>query len=148
MNTAENNFGQSNIAKGVLDDSKVASRLIQKNFSPLTIRKFQIKGWPAWVGLICDYSLEDLDLLIHNLLDECEEFGYFNNNLQNLRNAVGYINEKIAEHYNNKKRGCAEGVIVTLIADKCQFQSAMGDFMNHNKCLQEYMFLLNMAPHI
>lgn len=148
METTKSSFGQSNVAEGVMDDSMVASRLVQKNFSPMIVRRTSVKNWPVFVGLICDYSLEDLDVLIHNIIDEADNMNMLINNIQSLRNFIGYMNERITNHYNDKKRGCAEGVIVTGIFDKFFAQSAGGDFMNHTKCLQEYMFLLNMAPHI
>jgi hypothetical protein len=43
------------------DDSSTATRLLDKNWSPLIVRKYQMEGWPMYIGIICDANLNDLD---------------------------------------------------------------------------------------
>ena len=48
-----------------LDKVNTSTRLLDKNYSPLIVRKYQMKGWPLFVSLICDESLSDLDKVVH-----------------------------------------------------------------------------------
>ncbi len=130
------------------NDSQTSTRLLDKNWSPLIVRKYQMKGWPMYIGIICDANLNDLDQLIYSLTSKAEELNMFDGNIQSVRNYCGFLNDEIVKHYNEIKKGCAEGVIVCYYVDKMFVSSAYGDLMTHNKCAMEFYSILNMMPHI
>lgn len=130
------------------DDSQTSTRLFDKNWSPLIVRKYQMEGWPMFIGIICDANLNDLDKLIYSIKKEAKELGMFDGNIQSVRNFCGFLNDEIVKHYNKIKEGCAEGVIVCYYVDKMFVSSAYGDLMTHEKCAAEFYSILNMMPHI
>jgi len=130
------------------DDDAVSTRLLDKNYSPLIVRKYMVEGWPMYIGLICDVSLSDLDSLILTIIEECKNMKMFINDIQSLRNVTGMISDGIVTHYNAVKRGCVEGVAVLFYADKTFISSLWGDFMTHASCKQELYFIINTLPHI
>jgi hypothetical protein len=133
---------------GIFDDG-VNTNLISKDYSPLIVRKYNIvRGWPMFIALICDYSLSDLDNVVNSAIDECEENGLINNDIQNMRNITGYISDKLVKYYNSKKKNCVEGVLVFLYVDKLAISSAFGDLMNHEKCVAEVYSILNLMTKI
>ena len=117
-----------------------------KNYSPLIVRKYQLKMWPLFVALICDISLSDLDNVVldyaYELLEEKQD------DIQWCRNFCGSLSEHITDHYDNLKRGCVEGVAVLWYVDKCFISSLGGDFMVHASCKQELFAIINTLPHI
>ena len=52
------------------DDSSTATRLLDKNWSPLIVRKYQMEGWPMYIGIICDANLNDLDDVVYDPNEE------------------------------------------------------------------------------
>lgn len=130
------------------DDSKTATRLLDKNWSPLIVRKYQMKGWPLFIGIICDANLNDLDQVVYDTTEEAERNGFFNGGIQDARNYCGFLSEEIINHYNEIKRGCVEGVIVFFYCDKLVSVSAYGDLMTHEKCAMEFYQIVNTLPHI
>jgi len=130
------------------DDSSTATRLLQKNWSPLIVRKYQAEGWPMFIGCICDANLNDLDDVVLDLLDEAKELGFVNGTIQGARNACGFISDGLVKHYNKIKRGVMEGNCVVWYQDKLMISSAYGDLMTHEKCVLEFYSILNMMPHI
>jgi hypothetical protein len=131
-----------------VDDSKTNTRILNKNYSPLLVRKYQAFGWPLFVGIIVDVSLSDLDKVVNTLLKEAEEYGLVKNDLQAFRDLCGYLNEGIVRHYNKVKENCVEGVAVYAMMDKSHCSSLWGDFMVHGMCRQEFYSILNIAPHM
>jgi hypothetical protein len=129
-----------------IKDENVSTRLLEKNYSPLIVRKYCAKNWPLFISIICDLSLSDLDSVVHNIIEESESF--FINDIQELRNFCGYMSEKITDHYNKIKRGSVEGVAVLLYADKLFISSLTNDFMCHQNCKMELFQILNIMPHI
>lgn len=130
------------------DDSQTATRLLDKNWSPLIIRKYQMFGWPLFVAIICDANLNELDSVVYKLSNEAEKNGFVDGSIQGLRNYCGYLNDGIVNYYNSVKTGCAEGVMVCFYQDKTFCSSAYGDLMTHEKCVTEVLGLMNMMPHI
>ncbi len=130
------------------NDSSTATRLLDKNWSPLIVRKYQMEGWPMYIGIICDANLNDLDTVVYDSMEFIKSKGFVNGTIQGIRNACGMLSGKIVSHYNQVKRGVAEGVIVCWYVDKCFVSSAYGDFMTHEKCAGEFYSILNMLPHI
>ena len=53
-----------------LDDVNTSTRLLGKHYSPMVVRKYQMDGWPLYIGLICDVSLSDLDKRVHEFRRE------------------------------------------------------------------------------
>ena len=127
-----------------LDTVNTSTRLLDKNYSPLLVRKYQMKGWPMFVGLICDESLSDLDDVVHEFEDSQKE----KDDIQWCRNFCGALSDVLIKHYNSKKRGCVEGVAVIWYTDKCFISSLWGDFMTHASCKQELFAIINTLPHI
>lgn len=142
------NMGKEANAGLARDDSQTATRLLDKNFSPLLIRKYQMSGWPLYIGIICDANLNDLDKVIYKIDEQAKNLGFLNGNIQDLRNYCGYMNNEIVNHYNKIKTGVCEGVICCFYQDKTFCSSAYGDFMTHNKCAMEFYSILQMLPHI
>lgn len=128
-----------------LDKVNTSTRLLNKNYSPLIVRKYQMNGWPLFVSLICDVSLSDLDEVVYKITDE---FGEIADDIQAARNYTGVLSDKIIEHYNQVKRGCVEGVAVLYYVDKCFISSLYGDFMVHASCKQELFGIIQTLPHI
>lgn len=130
------------------DDSSTATRLLDKNWSPLIVRKYQMQGWPMYIGIICDANLNDLDEVVYDTMQIADENGFTNGTIQGVRNACGFLSDQIVKHYNKVKRGVAEGVIVCWYVDKMFCSSAYGDFMTHEKCAAEFYHIVNTLPHI
>ena len=129
-----------------INDDNVSTRLLGKNYSPLIVRKYSVKNWPLFVGMICDLSLSDLDSVVLDIIDDSDEL--LINDIQSLRNFCGYMSEKITDHYNNIKRGSIEGVAIILYSDKLFISSLTNDFMCHQNCKIELFQILNIMPHI
>ena len=142
------NTGQSANAGFTRDDSSTATRLLDKNWSPLIVRKYQMEGWPLFISLICDANLNDLDQLVYEIHEEAIENGFVDGKIQSARNYVGFMSDKIIEHYNGIKQGVTEGVAVIWYVDKYFISSCYGDLMTHTKCAIELYGILNMMPHI
>lgn len=130
------------------DDSNTVTRLLDKNWSPLIVRKYQMKGWPLFIAIICDANLNDLDSVVYDATEKADEYGFFDGGIQDARNYCGFLSEEIVNHYNEVKRGCVEGVLVFFYCDKCAISSAYGDLMTHEKCAMEVYQIINTLPHI
>jgi UDP-galactopyranose mutase len=129
-----------------IEDDDVSTRLLEKNYSLLIVRKYCAKNWPLFVGMICDLSLSDLDSVVQDIIEESERF--FVNDIQELRNFCGYMSDKITQYYNYKKKGSVEGVAVLLYTDKLFISSLTNDFMTHGNCKLELFQILNMMTQI
>jgi hypothetical protein len=142
------NMGKEANAGFTRDDSSTATRLLDKNWSPLIVRKYQYLGWPLFVAIICDANLNDLDTVVYEIAETAEKEGFTNGTIQGVRNFCGLLNDGIVKYYNSIKRGCTEGVLVCWYVDKMWCSAAFGDIMTHNKCLTEVMLIINTLPHI
>ena len=142
------NMGEQANAGFTRDDSSTATRLLDKNWSPLIVRKYQMEGWPLFISLICDANLNDLDDVVYRIHEEAKHNGFVDGKIQSARNYVGFMSDKIIEHYNAVKPGVTEGVAVIWYVDKCFISSCYGDLMTHTKCAIELYGILNMMPHI
>ena len=145
---AEMNMSEQANAGMVRDDSSTATRLLDKNWSPLIVRKYQMEGWPMYIGIICDANLNDLDDAVYDIMEEAEELNFVDGSIQGVRNTCGLLGDRLVEKYNKVKRGVAEGVIVCWYVDKMFCSSAYGDFMTHGKCAMEFYQIVNTLPHI
>lgn len=142
------NMGQDANAGQTRDDSSTATRLLDKNWSPLLVRKYQYQGWPLFISLICDANLNDLDAAVYRIGEEAKALGFVNGTIQGSRNFCGYMSDKLVDHYDKVKRGCVEGVAVLWYIDKCFIASLYGDFMVHASCKAELYAIINTLPHI
>jgi hypothetical protein len=142
------NMGKEANAGFTRDDSKTVTRLLDKNWSPLLVRKTMVEGWPLFCACICDANLNDLDQVIYDLTDQAKQNGFLDGSIQGIRNYCGFLSDGMVKHYNSIKRGCMEGLLILYCCDKCVCDSAYGDAMVHNKCLNEIMFIINTMPHI
>lgn len=127
------------------EETKPNTRLLDKHYSPLIVRKYQMFGWPLFVALICDVSLFDLDQVV-NAFEK--EFGHPGNDIQKARDFCGGLSDYIVNHYNNVKRNSVEGAATLWYIDKCFISSLYGDFMVHASCKQELFAIINTLPHI
>lgn len=148
MDNKKKNMGEDANAGMTLDDSSTSTRLLNKQWSPLIIRKYQMFGWPMFIGIICDANLNDLDDVVYDAVEKAEKIGFINGTIQGARNTCGFLSDEITNHYNNIKRGVLEGSIVFWYQDKLAVSSAYGDLMTHEKCASEFYSILNMMPHI
>jgi len=129
-----------------MEDGEVATKLLDKNFSPMIIRKYTRLGFPLYVHMICDENLDDLDNIVHDCIDFCKAQKVLSNNIQSLRNFTGVLSDWINKHYDEKKRGCVESLGIIFYADKMIVSSLQGDCMNHNSCrLELYQSLMLMT---
>ena len=142
------NMGSEANAGMTRDDSSTSTRLLDKNWSPLIVRKYQMEGWPLFISLICDANLNDLDKVVYEIHDAAVELGFVNGTIQGGRNYCGFMSDRIKEHYDTVKRGCVEGVAVLWYIDKCFISSLFGDFMVHSSCKNELFQIINTLPHI
>jgi len=131
-----------------------STRLLDKNYSPLIVRKYQAFGWPLFVSIICDESLSDLDQVVWehidfllqdpNMAEDCK----LKDDIQVQRNFCGSLSDHLVSIYDSKKKGCVEGVAVLAYWDKCFCSSLYGDFMVHASCKQELFSIIQTLPHI
>ena len=128
-----------------LDKVNTATRLLDKNYSPLIVRKYQMHGWPLFVALICDVSLSDLDRIVHGFT---KAYGDKVDDIQWVRNYCGGLSNCLVNTYDEVKPGCVEGVAVLWYVDKMFCSSLYGDFMVHASCKQELFAIINTLPHI
>ena len=142
------NTGSSANKDSTMDDSKTTTRLLEKNWSPLVVRKYQALGWPLYIGVICDANLSDLDSVVYESIEQAEVAGFVANDIQAARNFCGYLSDKLKDHYNSVKIGCVEGLAVLAYWDKCFISSLFGDFMTHGSCKQELFSIINVLAHI
>lgn len=131
-----------------LNDSDVSTKLLDKNFSPMIIRKYTRIGFPLYVHMICDENLDDLDVIVHDCIDYCKQNNILSNNIQSLRNFTGILSEWINHYYDSKKRGCVESLGIIFYCDKMIISSLQGDCMNHSSCRDEVYFCLNLMAKI
>jgi len=142
------NMSQDANAGLARDDSSTSTRLLDKHFSPLIVRKYQMEGWPLFIGVISDANLNDLDKIVYSITDEAKELGFLNGNIQDIRNYCGFLNDRIVKWLDGVKRGCAEGIMVCFYCDKMWTSAAYGDLMVHEKCVAEFYHIVNTLPHI
>lgn len=128
----------------VATTSKKAShtRLVDKHYSPLVIRKITHYGFPIYVGLITDDDLSDLDDIILDYMETHKQEGWINN-IQAVRDLAGGMVEYLVCRYSK-----AEGVAVIFYVDKLFVSSLHGDFMTHAACKSELFSLLQMSTGV
>lgn len=125
--------------KRVMVVDNTFTKLVDKHFSPLLIRKFTHWGFPIYIGMIADDNLADLDEVVVNFMKENKDEGWVND-IQKIRNLAGALTEHLNGTYEK-----AEGVAVVFYVDKCFVSSLHGDFMNHSACRIEFYGLLTMS---
>jgi len=125
-----------------------ATRLLDKHYSPMIVRRYNLEGWPAFISLICDRDLSSLDDIVHQSIAEAKESGMLKDSIQSLRNTVGYISDKIIEYYENQMKGCMEGCAVIWYTDKMLISSLWGDMMVHKNCKDELFQSINIMVKI
>jgi hypothetical protein len=125
-----------------MDNDKVFTKLVDKHYSPLVIRKYTHWGFPIYVGLITDNDLTDLDDQVVKFMTANVKEGWVNN-IQALRNMAGLMTETLNNIYPK-----TEGVAIVFYVDKCFISSLHGDFMNHESCRVEFYGLLNMSTGV
>ena len=125
-----------------MEKNKTFTKLVDKEYSPLVIRKYTHWGFPIYIGLITDNDLSKLDNKIVKFMKKNKKKGWVNN-IQKLRNLAGELTEHLNETYDK-----CEGVAVVFYVDKCFISSLFGDFMNHESCRIEFYGLLNMSTGV
>lgn len=124
------------------NEDKTFTKLIDKQYSPLVIRKYTHWGFPIYIGIITDDNLTDFDDVCRDYIDQNVKDNWVNN-IQKLRNFAGALTSHLNEIYEK-----TEGVAVVFYVDKCFISSLYGDFMNHASCRIEFYGLLNMSTGV
>jgi hypothetical protein len=78
-------------------EDKVFTKLIDKHFSPLVIRKYTHWGFPIYIGMITDNDLSDFDKVVVEFMNDHAKEGRANN-VQTLRNFAGPLIEYLNEY--------------------------------------------------
>lgn len=123
-------------------NEKTFTKLVDKHYSPLVIRKYTHFGFPIYVGLITDNDLTNLDDVVVGFMNERKKEQWINN-IQTLRNLAGELTEYLNDLYEK-----TEGAAVVFYVDKCFISSLHGDFMNHTACRVEFYGLLTMSTGV
>lgn len=127
------------MGKKTVNVDNTFTKLVDKHYSPLVIRKFTHWGFPIYIGMIADDDLSNLDEVIVEFMKENKDTGWVND-IQKIRNLAGALTEHLNELYEK-----AEGVAVIFYVDKMFVSSLHGDFMNHTACRIEFYSLLTMS---
>jgi hypothetical protein len=126
----------------VVMENNTYTKLVDKHYSPLVIRKYTHWGFPIYVALITDNDLSNLDDLVVAFMKANVEKGWVND-IQKLRNLAGALTEHLNDQYDK-----AEGVGIIFYVDKMFVSSLHGDFMNHTSCRIELYSLLTMSTGV
>lgn len=121
---------------------KALTRLTEKAYSPLVIRKITKFGFPIYVGIITDDDLDTLDQVVVAFI-KTHIAMWKSDSIQDKRNLAGMLCDEITAKFQK-----TEGVGVVLYIDKTCISSLFGDFMNHGMCRNEFYFLLNMGTQV
>jgi hypothetical protein len=124
-------------AEKLEDPSQAYTRLMDKHYSPMVIRKTTKLGFPIFVALITDDPLDDLDDRILEFIRSNAVEGW-SSNVQKVRNFAGAFVEFLNSTYEK-----TEGSAVIVYADKCLVNSLHGDLMTHLSCKVELFGSLN-----
>lgn len=141
-NKIKDTFEYEDAIKNTKPEEKVFTKLVDKHYSPLVIRKYTHYGFPIYIALITDNDLTDLDDVIIDYMEKRKKEGWVNN-IQTLRNLAGNLTEYLNDYYDR-----AEGVGVIFYVDKMFVSSLHGDFMNHTSCRIELYSLLTMSTGV
>lgn len=118
------------------------TRLTEKAYSPLVIRKITKFGFPIYVAVITDDGLDRLDEVIVSFIKE--HIGRWkSDSIDDKRWIGGALCDRITEEFQK-----TEGVAVILYIDKTCISSLYGDFMNHAMCRSELYTLLVMGTAV
>jgi hypothetical protein len=123
-------------------ENNTYTKLVDKHYSPLVIRKYTHWGFPIYVAPITDNDLSNLDDLVVAFMKANVEKGWVND-IQKLRNLAGALTEHLNDQYDK-----AEGVGIIFYVDKMFVSSLHGDFMNHTSCRIELYSLLTMSTGV
>ena len=118
------------------------TRLTEKAYSPLVIRKITKFGFPIYVGVITDDPLDTLDWVVVSFMQRHIR-RWKSDSLDDKRWLAGTLSEEITRRFPR-----TEGVAVLLAIDKSFVSSLYGDFMNHAMCRDEWYSLLNMSTGV
>jgi len=125
-----------------MESDKVFTKLVDKHYSPLVIRKITHYGFPIYVGIITDDDLTKLDGDIIEFMEQHKSSGWVNN-IQQIRNLAGELTEYLVDRFQR-----CEGVAVIFYVDKMFVSSLHGDFMTHAMCRSEFYSLLQMSTGV
>jgi len=125
----------------------MSTKVVEKEFSPLTIRKYTnlqgMGGLPVFVAIISDDDLSDLDDVVHAFARNYVQERGEPRNIQHFRNFAGALTHHLSKIYQK-----AEGIAILIFPDKTAVSSLWGDFMNHLHCRMELYFLVNTMWHL
>lgn len=122
--------------------SMTYTRLVDKHYSPLVIRKYTHWGFPIYVAMITDDDLSNFDECVVTFMNDNKDEGWVND-IQKIRNLAGALTEYLNDAYEK-----TEGVAVIFYVDKMFVSSLHGDFMNHESCRIELYSLLTMSTGV
>src|SRR4051794_35681264 len=93
--------------------SEIHTRLMDKHYSPMIVRKSSKWGFPLYVSLITDNDLSDLDEVMLEFMTANKPDQDSNWGIQQARNVCGKFVEVLLTKYEK-----TEGAAVILYADK------------------------------
>lgn len=118
------------------------TRLTEKAYSPLVIRKITKFGFPIYVALITDDDLNPLDAVVVDFIKLNIDL-WKSDRIQDKRQLAGALCDALTVAF-----PATEGVAVILYIDKTCISSLFGDFMNHGMCRSELYSLLVMGTAV
>jgi hypothetical protein len=118
------------------------TRLTQKAYSPLVIRKITKFGFPIYVGIITDDNLDTLDDVVVGFIQKRIK-KWESDSIQDKRNLAGELCDVLTKAFQK-----TEGIGIVFYVDKTCISSLFGDMMNHAMCRSEFYSLLIMGTAV
>jgi hypothetical protein len=118
------------------------TRLTEKAYSPLVIRKITKFGFPIYVGIITDDNLDTLDQVVVGFI-QANIDKWKSDSIQQKRNLAGALCDELTRNFQK-----TEGIGIVFYIDKTCISSLFGDMMNHAMARDEFYFLLNMGTAV
>lgn len=118
------------------------TRLTEKVYSPLVIRKITKFGFPIYVGIITDDNLDTLDHVVVGFIKKHIDL-WKNESIDDKRWLAGALCDVLCEEFEK-----TEGIGIVLYIDKTCISSLFGDMMNHGMCRSEFYSLLQMGTAV
>ena len=121
---------------------KAFTRLTEKAYSPLVIRKITKFGFPIYVGIITDDNLDTLDETILKYMKKNIK-RWKSDSIQDKRNMAGELCDVLTTTFQK-----TEGIGIVFYLDKTCISSLFGDMMTHSMCRSEFYSLLVMGTGV
>ena len=121
-----------------MDEATLHSKISNKHYSPLVIRRYATDFGVMFVGIISDDDLNRLDEIILPVVKKSVV-----KTIEEARTLTGKVCEMLKITFTK-----VEGVAVVSYFDKLMVSSLWGDFMNHESCRIELYELINVMTKV